>query len=549
MKKSFLLLAGMLTAGIAWAQGKPEQADVESAGVRVSGSVNAGVMLERNEESDEMDLVYSTNNPRLGDNTGNQYFSEVDGMCHMAQVTYGADLHLDFNPKHRLSLVLEGEHDYECVLGSREESLKDRAGKVLESVVSGTYNQPRELNHDILAGLDYTYRLRRPGEMLSVGYRYHWERETSDLEQHITETKGWSKYTDNALERKTSYHTHHAHLDYVYPVVKGHLLDFGLAYDRRELSTQTRQDWDNVRVLDADYRHLTQYGGVHARYRMKLGPVEAMARLEYRATKMQNRWLHDVLPTATVRYHIDTIHSLSAFYTIVLIRPDAQHLDTTHISDAYTESYGNDRVAGIHVHNVALGYQANWSRAKLGAEVRYLTTTDGFNAIWKREGEEMGKYNRRIYTWGNEGVRHAVSLKPSVDGHLSPTTELCADVTVLWDKRIASAINIENANWGVQTNVRLEQRLTPLNSGDFAMFLDVRGDYSYHNTLNVYSYADHGGSVGADLKMAVKSVNLALGYTCLFKPDVHIVQGAYVGILSYQPGARHELALTAAYEF
>lgn len=81
------------------------------------------------------------------------------------------------------------------------------------------------------------------------------------------------------------------------------------------------------------------------------------------------------------------------------------------------------------------------------------------------------------------------------------------------------------------------------------MFMVLQGSYAYHNTLDVYSYAGHGGSVGADLKMAVKSVNLTLGYTCMFKPDVHIVQGAYVGTLSYQPGATHELTLKAMYEF
>lgn len=459
MKKSVLFLAGVLMAGMVWAQGKPEQADVVSAGVRVSGSVNVGVSTELNSDQDKIDLVYSTNDPRLGTNSGNLYFSNVDDDSKNAHVVYGLDLDVQLHPNHTLSLVLEGDHDYERALGTRTEMIKDRDGNVLEKVL-GRYNHPNEVGHDVVAGLDYTYRLRRPGEALSMGYRYQWENEAAGVEQEIEEASGWAKFTKNALEQKITNQYHHAHLDYVCPVAKGHLLDFGLAYDRRELSVRTEQEWDDVRVLDTDYRHLTQYGGVHARYRLKVGPVEAMARLEYRATKMQNRWLHDVLPTATVRYHIDSIHSLSAFYTIVLIRPDAQHLDTTHVSDAYTQRFGKDEIVGIHVHNVALGYQANWNRAKLGAEVRYLTTTDGLNAIWMERG------NQRIYTWGNEGVRHAVSLKPSVDGKLSATTNLHADVTIMWDKRVARAINLENPNWGVQVNARLNQRLISLDNGE-----------------------------------------------------------------------------------
>lgn len=548
MKKSVLLIASWLMTAMVM------QAASDTASVQVSGKVFLGVLTELNTDEDLTELTYSTGDPRLGTNSGNTYTSQVDDASQNLHISYGADLDIDLHPNHTLSLSLEGANSSEHAMGSRMESVTDKAGMPLSRVRS-VFNHPDERVNELSVGLDYTYRLRRPGSSLTMGYSYEWENESAGVEQERISAEGWDRFSKNVLEQKINYHTHHAHIDYQLPVAKGHLLDFGLAYDRRELTVKTEQDWDSTRVLETDYRHLMQYGGAHACYKMKVGPVEAMARLEYRATKMQNRWLHDVLPTATVRYHIDTIHSLSAFYTIMLIRPQVQHLDTTRISDAFTTRYGNDNIIGVHVHNVALGYRMHLTKVDALAEVRYLTANDGFNAIW------MERNNQRIYTWGNEGVRHAVGLTLTADGHLSPTTDLLASANVMWDKRIAEAINLSNANWGMRANMRLTQTLyaarlmtaeptDDVRNEGVKVNLVLRGDYAFHNTLDVYSYAGHGGSVAGDLEVAVRgALKMGVGYHCLFKPDIHIIQGAYYGTIHYRPGATHMVSLNLSYQF
>lgn len=546
MKRNVFAIVCLLVACAAWGQ-----SEKDTAAVQVHGKVHAGISTELNTCSDLMELDYTTDNPMMGSNSGNHYSSDLDEDTRFLRAHYGVDLELELHPQHTLALTLEGVHSYEKAMGERTESLTDKNGQLL-SRVRGAYNRPKELQNELKAGFDYTYRLRRPGEALSLGYQYRWENESAGVEQEVEENIGWSEYKTNVLEQKINYHYHHAHLDYCYPVAKGHLLDFGLAYDRRELSVRTEQEWDEVRRLDTDYRHLMQYGGVHARYRLRLGPVEAMARLEYRATRMQNRWVHDVLPTATIRYHIDSVHSLSAFYTIVLIRPDAQRLDTTKIEDAYTQTFGSNRLVGIHVHNVALTYRMKMDQTDFSTELRYLTTNDGFNAIWTERRED-----KRKYTWGNEGVRHAVSLTPKVESALGHTTKLHASATVMWDKRIAEneVIHMENANWGLQSKARLSQQLYARSASGagnppLELLFSVQGEYNYHNTLDVYSYAGHGGLVGGELDLSVwQSLRLSLGYDCRFQQNVHITQGAYVGLCDYSPGIIHELSLNLSYQF
>lgn len=536
MRRLFLITLLCSAVAVAYAQS-------DSASVAVTGSLHVGVSTSLNSDQDKVNLSYTTNDPRLGTNSGCHYLSDVNDVSQNVQATYGAQLNLALHPQHTLALSFEGANDCEHAMGSRSESLWDKEGNLL-SRVHGQYDHPNERANELSAALDYTYRTRRPGSALTLGYRYRWQNEQAGVEQQAYDAQGWSLFRENVLEQQINYHYHHAYLDYALPVAKGHLLDFGVAYDRRELLVQTEQDWDELRVLSAEYRHLMQYGGVHARYRLRLGPVEAMAHLEYRATRMQNRWLHDVLPTATVRYRVDSVHSLSAFYTIMLIRPEVQHLDTTRITDAYTTRFGKDEIVGVHVHNVALTYRAQLPRVEASAELRYLTATDGFNAIWMERG------GNRIYTWGNEGVRHAIGLTPAVNSHLTPTTDFHWAATLMWDERVAEAINLRNANWGIRTDMRLTQRLFASASDTFQTYVALRGDYAYHNTLDVYSYAGHGGSVGADLDVSLKrSLRLGIGYTCRFKPDIHITQGAYVGTLEYLPGASHLASLHLSYHF
>lgn len=534
MKRSIATLLFLPLVCAAWGEESGEP-------VRVSGEAKIELSAKWDKGNDEMGLTYRTDDPRLGTNSGNRYESVVSDKSRGMEAVYGVDLDLDIREKHVLTLSFEGKHDLERAFGTREEALFSAAGTPL-SRLKGAYDHSNELAHELEAAIGYTYRLRRPGSTIHFGYGYQWENELGGLEQEIEEAKGWDRYKSNMLEQKITKHHHHAQFDYVCPVAKGHLLDFGTAYDRRDLSVRTEQKWDEQLRLDTDYRHTMQYGSLYGRYRLKMGPVEAMARLEYRATKMQNRWLHDVLPTATIRYHLDDVHSLSAFYTIVLIRPEAQHLDTTHIVDAFTEKYGNDDLVGIHLHNVALTYQLQMQQVRASFEARYLTTNDGFNAIWMERG------NQRIYTWRNEGVRHAVGLTPTVDAALSPTTNLHATATVMWDKRVAEAIKLYNPNWGIRSQVTLQQQLYA--SEPATVSLHLHGAYSYHNTLDVYSYEGHGGRVGLEGLVAVREkLHLALGYACAFTPDVHIVQGAYVGVLNYCPGASHAIELKAKYTF
>jgi len=495
----------------------------------VSGRVQTGTIINASSHSEEKDLTFVTNDARLGTNSGNRYWSKADYRTLDAEWVYNAALNIQMQMRHQLGLVLEGKHDWNRTTGTRTETVYDKHGAEI-SIASGAHNHPQDRMNDILTGVNYTYSLPRQGDSLKVGYRYHWDYTLTGLVYK----------TSNTLDQQVTEQTHRAWVDYVCRLNKGHALDMGVAYDRRQMDAHTMQVWEQQPRLDADYSHLTQYGAVYARYRLRIGNIKAAAGLEYRATRMQQRWLHDLVPTAMLHWQVDSVHGLTAEYRMMIIRPEYCQLDTNHIRDTYTQSFGNDALVGTHVHNTHLTYRMALEKVTFSAVVRYITANDGLNALW------MERNNIRIYTWGNEGIRHAVSLSPQIDSRLGKTTRLKVSATVLWDERVAKAIQMSNANWGIRAQVNLEQQL-PLH-----MAMALYGDYAYHNTLDLYSYEGHGGRVGAHWTMAwlrQHNLRLKIGYTCRFRPDIHITQGGWTGLLSSRPTCMHLAEVQVGYSF
>jgi len=505
----------------------------------VSGNVYIGTAIHTGSTTEDTKLTYETNDLRLGTNSGNQYTSVADNRMSDVQLLYGITLQMKMREKHLLGITFEGKQDWQSTSATRSEALTDPNG-ILLSKLSGPYNHPQDRMNKLCAGAFYTYTLPRPQESLTIGYRYLRDYTSSGLEQLLSERIGWSPYNANLLSQQITCQTHHAYLDYVCPIVQGHALDMGIVYDHRQMDGHTTQMWDDQLLLNTDYSHLIRYGALYLRYRLALGPVKASAGLEYRATLIQQRWMHDAIPSASLSWQIDSIHSLTARYAMIIIRPQYSQLDTTIIRDAYSQSFGNDQLIGVHVHNTLLTYRMALPKIVFATELHYATANDGMNAIWMERG------SMRIYTWGNEGIRHAVGLTPSIESKLGQGTHIQWAGTILWDERIAKPIGMSNANWGFSTKAQIEQQLP------YAMSIDVHGEYAYHNTLDLYSYSGHGGEVGIRWNIAFLTQNkltFRIGYTCRFIPDVHITQGAYTGVVAYHTGCTHHPEIHLGYTF
>ena len=272
---------------------------------------------------------------------------------------------------------------------------------------------------------------------------------------------------------------------------------------------------------------------------MKTKVVEADARVEYDYSRMNQKNLHDVIPQARFAYHIDAKNTLTASYAMRLVRPTLHYLYDDHVYGPYTEDCGNKELEGIHVNRVALAYELKTKKMDFTTTVAHTNVTDGFNAIW------MEIDNIRYSTWGNEAVRKAIEITPEVLWRASERTKLKGSVTVLWDERIAYAIDMYNPNWGITGRAGWEQQL-PLG---FKLGIDAM--VSKGNTLDVYSHEGINYAFGGDLERSFLNNKLTatLAYEYKKLPVIEITQGAYTGSIYTRDHNPNMVKLALSYKF
>lgn len=502
-----------------------------AAQTQVEGSFELGAGTHPSSQTQYIDYTYASSKHR--------YTSQLQENPHTVDTHCGLNLTMQMKEVHQLQLFLNGNYNYSQGHNTRTESLYNEQG-VLLSRLKSSYNQTSKGWTNVLGGARYQYRLPRKGASLSLNYQYKLDYGQNELDQQVLEQSSFTRFSTNLLQGQERIATHNAELSYVCPLAKGHALVMSATYEHQQMDTHQQQAFDQKAILDSAYCHLTQYIAPALAYRLTIGQVSAMARLEYRYSRMQQRNLHDIVPFARIQWQIDSIHSLSTQYGMRIIRPLLMHVAPMHILGAYTEDFGNPDNEGAHVHRVALSHQIKLKKLSWNTELAYLTTKDGFNAIWKEVNDIM------IATWGNVGIRNAVSLTPSANWQINAATRLHAEATLLWDQRIAEAIHMSNDHLGIAASISAERDLP------YALALSARCDYAYGNTVDLYSHAGHGLLAGLGIKAGLlpqKNLVLRLNYDYRLQPDIYVTQGMYTGCRSTRPGNDHRIVVSLAYKF
>lgn len=495
-----------------------------------------GVTPYSSETIDDTHFIYSA--------SGDLYNSEFKLKSKGYELMYGTDLIYDINKKNTLSASIKGLHKDISEDGTRIESLDYGLmthGVASRSVLYSSYRNPLNNGEELEVEAAYVHRTDRAGESLTVKYNYLLE--TEDIEKH--QTAGEINLVDvfrrtNDLYQEANTHMHSLLFDWKRPLAKGHLLDLGVRYDDKTITSADRQLLDDKEVLNEEFEHHTRTAAAYAAYILNLGPVSATARLEYDYTRMQERTLNDLIPMARVQWNINKTNSLTALYGMKLIRPSISFLNPGHIRSAYAIEYGNENLTGTHANNVQLIYNLTGKKAKFTTTLQHIFADDGFCAIW------MVKDGMRIATWGNEGVRRAWGLTPEVNWDATSTTHITAKATVLWDKRIAYAINMSKEHWGITTQLAVKQILP------CSFSLGAHFDYSEGNTVDLYSHNGRLINYGFSLdRTFLKKHNLVAALSLERKgtPEVILTQGQYTGSYHIYPGSLFGAGVNVSYRF
>jgi hypothetical protein len=479
-----------------------------------------------------LDFIYAS--------SGNHYTLEDEMITESMVMGYGTDIQYNLDSRNTLQASIDGVYTERIISGERVEYLYDSNGALLSSVKS-VLGTPRLNRNKLNLQASYLHKTNRKGESLFLKYNYSLDKDEDHTLQDLYEFTGFGAdmFHLNLLTSDVRIQNHQLLFDWKRPLVDGHLLNMGVKYSNNFIHTFDGQWLDKLEFNNSEFRHRTQTAGIFVGYSLKTKAVEADARVEYDYTRMNEKNLHDVIPLARFAYHINDKHTVSASYAMRIIRPTLQYLYDDRVKGPYTLDYGNENLEGTHVNKVALTYELKTKKVDFTTTLSHTNVTDGFNAIWMEVGDV------RASTWGNEGVRKAVEVTPEVLWRVSERTKLNGALSLLWDERIAYAINLFNPNWGVTGRAGLEQHLP------YGIKLGINAMISKGKTVDVYSHELLNYTIGANLERSFLNDKLTatLAYEYKKLPVIKLTQGAYTGSIYTRDHNPNMVKVSLKYKF
>lgn len=479
--------------------------------------------------------------------SGSLYSSSLDQVTNGKTTRSGFDAQWNATQRTTLKMKLDGIRTNLDSRGDMFESLKSSSSSDSNTDLgNGTFKSlltPTLYDYSLNTQIGLQQQIGK-ADMLRVSYNLNYQNTENNLVQTSKPGNTANLFEYRKWDREVETYHHNALVDYRHVISPTQYIIGGIRYEQRNIEANDHQVIDQTLNQETGFKHQMKSYAASVEYGLNLKPFSVTARLEYIRTKMGGKDLNDFVPNLMLLYRLSKGNSLRLSYMMRLIRPNATLLNSTVIYGAYTQDYGVHTLEGTHANVIALTHGLKQNRFSLNTTLSHIFANDGFNAIWMVkdvDGREM-----RVSFWGNEGIRKAWSISPDLDMTLMPSTQLGAKVTLLWDKRIAEAINMAKEHWGITAQVRLAQRLPN------RFMLRLNGEYSEGNTIDLYSHASRAMKYNGELQRSFlkgDALNVSLAYTYQEYATTILTQGMYTGRVNSHPADRYSLMLNTTMKF
>lgn len=218
---------------------------------------------------------------------------------------------------------------------------------------------------------DWQHRTHRQDEVLTASYMFsttgQHEEQRDSLTNLVNAPFDYTGYSKWARERFVE---HTWQLDYQRPLWNHHLLEVGGKYILRLNSSHNimRYDWAEGLGSDTRFKHDMHVGAAYASWRYQTGPVTLRGGLRYEYSHYRasypggdgepfGRDLHDLVPSASIHWQMNTGNSLRLSWATSLNRPGIMYLNPA--VKRYTTSieYGNPHLSSARNTMLGLTFQ------------------------------------------------------------------------------------------------------------------------------------------------------------------------------------------------
>ena len=339
---------------------------------------------------------------------------------------------------------------------------------------------------------DWEHRTHRNDEVLTVSYMF------STTGQHAEQIDSL-KNLINPMFDFTSYSTwgkerfieHTWQLDYQLPLWSHHLLEVGGKYILRLNSSHNTMRYDGAPELDTDtrFKHDMHVGAAYASWRYQMGSVTLRGGVRYEYSHFYasypdgdgepfGRDLHDLVPSASIHWQMNSFNSLRLSLATSLNRPGINYLNPAVKRYTTTTEYGNPDLSSAH--NTMLGITFQHVGNKLTFNVKPSITITN-NLI----GTHRAAHDGMVYLTNTNDCRY---LMAGVSGFLqwmmTAKTTLVMNGECCHTRYRNPSQDLTNSGWGGNLYAQLAQQLpwrlrATLTCMWFGIGHDLRDVYGY----------------------------------------------------------------------
>ena len=282
---------------------------------------------------------------------------------------------LEIDSLNLITASFGGYHYGLNIYGDSHIEYHDAAGQLLTS-----YDNP--FNVPLYGGMtwngraDWEHRTSRKDEVFTASYMFsttgQQEEQYDSLINMVNPPFDYTSYSKWGKER---FIEHTWQLDYQLPLWTHHLLEVGGKYILRLNKSHNWMRYDGAAELDTDtrFKHNMHVGAAYASWRYQVGNVTLRGGVRYEYSHFRasypngdgepfGRDLHDVVPSASMHWHLSPFNSLRLSWATSLNRPGIQYLNPAVKRYTSTIEFGNPHLSSARNHMVSVNFQHTGNR-------------------------------------------------------------------------------------------------------------------------------------------------------------------------------------------
>lgn len=357
------------------------------------------------------------------------------------------------------------------------------------SSYTATAQPLRSHNTDFSGTLSYEHTTSRAGEALTASYLVSSTAGRARSGQVYSDIVGnLFPYTADYTNSRTNFIEHTLQLDWKRPFAGIHTLETGAKYILRRNRSEANHQYEGWEDTHTDFRHLTDIGAVYAQYTAAIRNVTLRGGLRYELSRLKaeypdgsqqpfSKTLSDLVPSASLMWQINQVHSLTANYAARINRPGISYLNPERSYTPTTLSYGNPDLSSAFSNSLKLQYAFMKMKLMFNVSASYSFNNDNIAGVQFVDPDGL-----RVSTYDNIGHERVLSLGGFVQWRATAKTAVMANVNV--DRTSYRQNGMRLAKWGPQIFMRVSQ--------DLPWKLSVQGMFFFMGTRvnDVYSYME-----------------------------------------------------------